>query len=443
MGRPVTDMDLICRNAEKVAGKLAADNRITVIRFLKNPDGPCFRLVNRLDTDDHIDISELRDGSITADLARRDFTINAMARPVYPGRRLGKVIDPFGGVDDIGKKRIRVTGPTVFTDDPLRMLRAVRFCAELGFTLSGETTDRIRRDAPLISGISGERIWAELKRILQSNHSHGYIRQMDQLALLTGIFPEITDMKACPQNAHHHLDVWPHSLAVLANCEAMINDPAHRFGQSAELIETHLARNNRKVLLKLTALLHDVGKPSTRGYDDTTGRITFYGHDKAGADIVADIAHQLRLSGTERNYLVSLVAEHLHILSLAMPEVKPSPRMRLFRKLKNDAISLIILGMADVLATQGPQSSREYRDAYLAWADTTLASFDESIRPRLSPASEPIRGKDLITLGMSPGPDIGRILSQIRRAWDDGHIHDHAAAMAMARKLMKEKPHAK
>ncbi len=439
MGRSVTDMDLICQDAEKVAGKLAADNSITEVRFLKNPDVPCYRLVNRLDTDDHIDISELRDGSITADLARRDFTINAMAMPVYPDRRLGKVIDPFGGVDDIGKKRIRMTGPTVFTDDPLRMLRAVRFCAELGFTLSEETDGLIRRDAPLISKIPGERIWAELRRILQHENSCKYIRLMDDLTLLSAIFPEIKPMKDCPQNAHHHLDVWPHSLAVLTYCEEMINDPGNRLGQSTELIETHLEENNRKALLKLTALLHDVGKPSTRGFDDATGRITFYGHDKVGADRVTEIAHRLRLSSTECKYLVTLVAQHLHILSLAMPGVKPSTRMRLFRKLKDDVISLIIHGAADILATKGPQSSEIYRDTYLAWAEATLAAFNDTIRPQLSPDSVPIRGKDLIDLGMLPGPDMGDILSQIRQAWDDGDIEDHAGALGLANKLISKK----
>ncbi len=436
MNRPVTDMDLICQDAKQVAEKLAAEKDVAIVRFLKNPDVPCYRIVNRSDTDDHIDISELRDDRIEVNLARRDFTINAMAIPVLPGGLSGDIIDPFNGISDIHQKRIRVTGPTVFTDDPLRMLRAIRFCAELGFTLSKETDFLIRRHAPLISKIPGERIWAELRRILQHEDSSTFIRLMDELTLLSAVFPEIEAMKDCPQNAHHHLDVWPHSLAVLADCEKIINDPGQRFGQSVELIKTHLAKNDRTALLKLTALLHDVGKPSTRGLNAATGRITFYGHDKTGADMVADISRRLRLSKTEQKYLVSLVAEHLHILSLAMPSVKTSTRMRLFRKLEADAISLIIHGAADVLATKGPQSSQAYRTAYLDWARTTLAAFDNTIRPRLSPDSVPIHGNDLISLGMSPGPDMGGILIKIRQAWDDGEINDHADALDLAGKLI-------
>jgi len=439
MSRPVTDIDLVCQNAQQVAEELAVEENVTIVRFLKNPDVPCYRIVNRSNTDDHIDISEMQGGSIRADLARRDFTINAMAMPVLQDGPTDEIIDPFGGISDIEKKRIRVTGTDAFTDDPLRMLRAVRFCAELGFMLSRETDTLIRRDAPLISKIPGERIWAELRRIFQDKDSRTFIRLMDKLTLLPAVFPEITAMKTCPQNAHHHLDVWPHSLAVLAYCEEMINAPAGRFAQSAELIETHLAENDRAALLKLAALLHDVGKPSTRGVNDATGRITFYGHDKAGAGMVTDIARRLRLSKTERKYLVSLVAEHLHILSLAMPSVKTSTRMRLFRKLKEDAISLIIHGAADVLATRGPQSSPAYRTAYLDWAGATLAAFNGTILPRFSPDKTPIRGKDLISLGISSGPDMGEILSQIRQAWDDGDIQDHADALDLAGKLISTK----
>jgi poly(A) polymerase/tRNA nucleotidyltransferase (CCA-adding enzyme) len=436
MGRPVKDMDLVCKDAKRVAEKLASVKNVAVVRFLKNPEAPCYRLVNRSDQDDHIDISELRGNRISTDLIHRDFTINAMAIPIYPDGQWGEVIDPFGGISDIQKKRIRVTRLTVFTEDPLRMLRAVRFSAELGFLLTTGTIDLIRLHASQIDQIAGERIWAELKRILQNENSRSFIRLMDELSLLPGIFPEIMAMKDCPQNAHHLLDVWPHSLSVLGYCEEMINDPAPYFCQHAELIKDHLATDDRNVLLKLATLLHDVGKPATRGYDPATDRITFYGHDKTGAGMMEEIARRLRLSKAERIYLVTMVAEHLHVLTLAMPEVKPSTRMRLFRILKDDTISLIIHGMADILATRGPAANIAYRNTYLRWANATIATFQQSIKPRFSLKNDLIRGKDLIDLGMSPGPGMGKVLSRIRNAQDNGDLQNRTAALAMAKALI-------
>ena len=436
MGRPVTDMDLVCKDAKGATEKLASIQNAAVIRFLKNPEAPCYRLVNRSDKDDHLDISELRGGSISADLAHRDFTINAMAIPIYPGGRPGETIDPFGGITDIKKKRIRVTGSAVFEKDPLRILRAVRFSAELGFFLTTGTLELIRLHADKINQIAGERIWDEFKRILRNENSTAFIRLMDELQVLTHIFPEIGAMKDCPQNTYHHLDVWPHTMVVLRHCEKMINAPAHHFSEGAEMVKNYFKNKHRTALLKLTALLHDVGKPSTRGYDDTTGRITFHDHDKVGAEMVDQIAHRLRLSNTERTYLVTIVAEHLHILFLAKPEVKPSTRMRLFRVLKDDTISLIIHGIADVLAIRGPISTRAYRQTYISWARTTIATFNQSIKPHLSPKNDLVRGKDLLTLGMMPGPGLGKVLSLVRQAQDNGYVQDRATALALAKKII-------
>jgi len=254
--------------------------------------------------------------------------------------------------------------------------------------------------------------------------------------VLTRIFPEISAMKDCPQNAYHHLDVWPHSMVVLRHCEKMINAPTHHFGQDAKMVKNYFKNNHRTALLKLTALLHDVGKPSTRGYDDATGRITFHGHDKVSAEMVDQIARRLRLSNAERTCLVTMVAEHLHILFLAKPEVKPSTRMRLFRTLKDDTVALIIHGMADVLAIRGPISTRAYRQAYLSWARATIATFNQSIKPHLSPKNDLVRGKDLLTLGMMPGPGMGNILSRIRQAQDDGRIQNRTTALVLAKTLV-------
>lgn len=437
LGRPVTDMDLVCDKADETARALATSQNASRFQLSKKPMVPvCYRLVRRSVPDDHIDIVQMQGGTILNDLAHRDFTINAMAIPICQTGRLGEIIDPFGGLSDLQQQYIRVTGPDVLEKDPLRILRAVRFSAELGFTLTHETCRLISLYAEKIDQVAGERIWTELKQILLNQNSAAFIRQLDELGVLTRIFPEIEAMKGCRQNAYHHLDVWPHTMEVLAHCEKIIHTPTDYFTQGAETVKAHLASGHRTALLKLVAMLHDVGKPPTRQVDGATGRITFHGHDQKGARMVGQIARRLRLSQVERTYLETLVATHLRVLFLADAQVKPSTRMRLFRELKENSLSLIIHGMADVLATRGPNASPAFRHTYLSWAKSTVAGFDQSTKPRLSPQNDLVRGKDLLSMGMSPGPEMGKILSQIRQAQDDRHVQNRADAMVMAKKIM-------
>lgn len=434
IGRSVTDMDFACRNAKHLAEKLASAHGTALVPFTKKTVGNCYRLINRENRNDYIDISDIRGDSITADLALRDFTINAMAVKIDPGGSLGKMIDPFRGVIDIQNKSLRIVGPDVFAKDALRILRAVRFSAELGFTLTSETIALIPSHANLIDRVTGERVWTELQRILQNSNSIALIRWMDEWRVLTRLFPEIKNMKNCPQNAHHHLDVWPHSLMVLRHCEKIIHDPARHFKDGVTTIQNHFADGRRVALLKLAALLHDVGKPYARGVNPSTGRITFYGHDKIGADLIGQVARRLRLSNADCTYLITMVAKHLHVLSISHPKVRPATRTAFFRKLTDDTISLIIQGMADVLATRGPDANRAYREAYLTWAKKIIANFDQSIKPLLSPENAFVRGKDLLALGVRPGPGFGKILGRLRRAQDDGHIQDRSAALSLAKK---------
>ncbi len=434
LGRIVVDIDLACEKAEQLAKKITDSCDATFVAFTNRPKTPCYRIVRRTSPKGTIDITPLQGDNIADDLSKRDFTFNAMAVKIKPGGELGNIVDPFGGLLDIRNKCIRITGPSVIAEDALRILRAVRFSAELDYSIAPETSASAKSHAHKIVNIAGERIWSELGRILAFPNSTLYMRWLDDWRVLEHLFPEIEAMKKCPQNAQHHLDVWPHSLMVMNICDQLIHHPEHHFSRGLETVKNYFNNDRRIALLKLAALFHDIGKPLARGINPNTGRFTFYGHDKIGADLMSQIAERLKLPKSDRWFLTTLVTEHLHILSLSDPKVRASTRTAFFRKLMDDTISLIIHGMADVCATRGTESNWQNRQTYLKWAKKIIAHFDDSIKPLLSPGNFLLHGRDLLGLGMQPGPSIGKLLGRIRRAQDDGQVLNRDEALELAKK---------
>jgi poly(A) polymerase len=442
LSRTPKDVDLVCKNAESLARQLAGARDAVVVPLEKKADEPCYRVVDRTNPEMSIDITELRGRNILEDLGRRDFTINAMAIKVKKGGALGDAIDPYQGAQDLERGIVRATGPDSFISDPLRILRAIRFAAKFDFEIDARTLAEMERTAGSIREVSAERIVSELLQILTTPRCAHSFRQMDRLGVLEVIFPEIGPMKGCTQNSFHHKDVWQHSLAVLENCETILNHLPEFLGDSSDAVLEDLEHHDRLALLKLAALLHDVGKPGVRQIDAQTGRITFYGHDQEGAGTVDRAARRLKVSNRARTFLCLLVAEHLHVLKLSEPEVKKSTRMRWFRKLKDkmlldDAVPIIILGMADIKGTLGVDSSEEDRTGHLEWSKRVIGEYFSAIKPELE-RKDLITGSDLLGLGMKPGPQMGVILKRIREARDEGEIHDREGALRKAKALLAE-----
>ncbi len=420
---PPKDIDLTCKGARDIAYNLANYRNASIVPMEKKPHTPCYRIVDRADSRNYIDIAEMRGETIDDDLMQRDFTINAIAMEVSRDGSLAEMVDPLNGSQDIRHKIIKSVRHDAFISDPLRILRAFRFSAVLNFDIEPSTLDQIKEFVDLLKTVSGERIFSELLLILGTANSALFINQMDQFGILEVIFPEISAMKGCTQNTFHHKDVWGHSLLTMANCEGIIVEG--------------VGRDNTQSLTKLAALLHDIGKPACREVNPDTGRITFYGHDEKGAGLMDVIAERLRMSNRDRDFLKLLIAEHLHVLSLAKHGVKPATKMRWFRKMKDDAIPSLIVAMADVKSTLGPDSSTEERGNFLRWSKETVKDYYEVIKKRLE-RRELITGRDLIALGMEPGPEMGRILEQIRSAQDTGEVNSSEEALALARELLSE-----
>jgi tRNA nucleotidyltransferase/poly(A) polymerase len=426
------DIDLVCKNAKDYATSIAKQKNTALVPMEKKPDEPCYRVVDREHADNFLDIAEMRGEDIYKDLQQRDFTINAVAIEVLENGTLGKTVDPLKGIQDIRNRVIRAVSEKVFVSDPLRILRAFRFAATLGFTIDHTTWKEMKRGISLVASVSAERITAELFFILRSSRSAMSFKMMDEIGLLEVLFPEILPMKSCNQNGYHHLNVWYHSLLVLENTEEIINNLIEIFGKWSTNITENLSMNDRLPLLKLAALLHDSGKPMAQGKNGKTGKITFHRHDEEGARIVDAIARRFKMSNYNRELQSLLVSEHLQVLNLMSKGTKATGSMRWFRKMKDDSIPAIILGMADVLSSQGADSSIQYREDFIEQAKQSINNYYAKTKAIMEKPNL-INGYDLIALGMEPGPKIGHILDQVRHAQDTGVVTTREEALSLVK----------
>ncbi|MDH7500742.1 MAG: HD domain-containing protein, partial [candidate division NC10 bacterium] len=363
-----------------------------------------------------LDLSTLRGGKIESDLLHRDFTINAMAWEI--GEEALLLHDPLRGEEDLAAGLIRWCSPTGFLDDPLRLLRAVRLSAQLGFAVEEATREGMRRASHLLSRVSAERIRDEFFKILDQPGSAGHVQTLRDLGLLPRVLPGIETMYEVPQGRRHQLPLWEHSLETLQALEGLVQDlpkivPTHsRYLQSRlkGVLEDEI---DLSLALKFVALLHDIGKPATKTVDET-GRVRFFGHEAEGRSRIASICRSLRLGRKIRGHAEALVASHLRPLLLASEDRwTQRAKYRFFRDLRDLGIDLLLLGWADLQATVGegdPQLCR-YREFL---REMMLYYWEEFVGLTRAPL---VKGGDIIqTFNLSPGPQIGLLLQRIQEA---------------------------
>src|SRR3954452_14646930 len=242
------------------------------------------------------DLTPMQGLRIEDDLALRDFTVNAMARPLFGG----VLLDPFGGERDLSGRTLRLVAPDAYERDRLRPLRLVRLATELGFEVDPQTASATREWGPRVTEAAGERIFAELRRIVVASRVVDGLRLASELNVLGAVLPELEALHGIEQSHFHHLDVYDHTIEVL---NSLIEIAAHLADYSPEaarelraVLDEPLADDlTRAQALHFAALLHDVGKADTRRLTDS-GRVTFIGHDALGADIVRALCVRLRTS---------------------------------------------------------------------------------------------------------------------------------------------------
>ena len=322
-----------------------------------------------------------------ADAQRRDFTINGL----FYDPESGALLDYVGGQRDLRAKVIRAIGDPAarFAEDDLRLLRAVRFAARLGFAIEPATWDALCARAGCLAGVSAERLRDELTLLLTEGGAGRGLCLLDQSGLLPAVLPEVAAMRGVPQEAEFHPegDVWTH----------------------VQLLFEHL--DEPSATLAWGALLHDIGKPPTMVKAE---RIRFHGHDAIGAKMAAAICGRLRMSNEARERISRLVADHMRIGHVR--QMRPSTRLRLLRE--PHFPELLQLHRADCLASHGQLDLYEFCQEQLADLKK------EQLRPpRL------ISGRDLIALGLQPGPRFREILTAVEDAQLEGRIDSREEAL--------------
>lgn len=391
-------------------------------------------------------------GDIGADLARRDFTIDAMAielgKKLEPVIDADKLIDPFKGREDLRRGVVRAVSGNTFADDAARLLRAVRLAAELGFSINGDTDRLIRRDCKLITNVAGERVREELLRLLALPGAGPRLAYLDELGLLTALIPELDPARGVDQPRVHVWDVFDHSLQTVAAVEFLLREGTWKYAGedllalvpwSAELsrhFDQEISHGStRRSLLKLAALLHDIAKPQTRTIDDD-GRAHFLGHQQEGAAIAAAILERLRFSNREIKLVELLVTYHMRPTQMSQEGI-PTRRAiyRYFRDTGEAGIDLLFLCLADHLATRGPSLDlRQWQEHAQVTAYVLARHFEEE---SLVTPPKLVDGHDIMKIfGLSPGPEVGELLEALREAQAAGEVSTRQQALDYIKHLM-------
>jgi putative nucleotidyltransferase with HDIG domain len=466
-GAQPVDLDIVVAgDAHQVAENLAA--ALGGHLFALDEARGQFRIV--LDEGDvqEIDLSPLA-GMIEDDLARRDFTVNAMAAPITPEGTLGEVIDPFGGSNDLTSKLLHAVSEQALVEDPLRLLRAVRFAVELDFEIEPDTAAALKRLAPCIHEAAAERQQAELMRIFATPRASMGMRLLDSLDLLAELLPEVTAGRGVLQPVtHHYWDVFDHSIETLANLDVLLDGRGPSSDSSLESLRMRGMEDawfqrelrdqlawfapaayldeksggySRRVLLKLAGLLHDVGKPETKAVE-ADGRTHFFGHCELGAAKAKAICRRLRLGNRETEFVSLLVEEHLRPTQLSDRPSPPSQRAlyRFRRDLGDAAPACLLLMLADGAAAVGPPLKHERWQRRVAYVGYVLQQLEAQSQAAAT-APRLVTGHDLMAaLGLEPGPELGRILDAVNEAIGAGEITSREAAIEYAMRTSPPNP---
>jgi len=379
-----------------------------------------------------LDISSLKGTDIIHDLQLRDITINSLAINL---NQPDSLIDPLNGLDDLEQKRIQIIGRQNIIDDPLRLIRAVRFSAQLQFSFTPESIISLKELSYFLSTVAVERIVYELLLIMSVEYAYPYIVLLDNLGLLKEIIPEIMAAKDVPQNEFHHLDVWNHLLQTLFHLEDMCKRLRELFPKwyhhIQEYLQEEISGTSRYCLLKLASILHDIGKPACASIEN--GRIRFLGHDIKGGDIMEVIGIRLKLSARQTEMLKCMVTHHMRPGHLVEAEkITDRAVYRFFKATQQEGISVLLLSLADRYATMGPASSAEERKKHYE----VVCYFLEKLYSHQPSANPPrlINGHDLMEyLCLPPSPLIGRLLQAVEEGIAEGRITDKMAALKYAR----------
>jgi putative nucleotidyltransferase with HDIG domain len=442
--------------ARRVANALGADfmaldpERDTGRVIVSEPDG----------TRTFLDFATYRGKDLDEDLRARDFTINALAFDL----RMQTMLDPLNGASDLRAKTIRACSGTSLSDDPVRILRAVRQAAAFQFKIDLETRKAMKDAASLLPRISAERQRDELFKMLEGPKPDASMRALEILGIFPYLLPELPALKGVEQSPPHIYDVWEHTLSVLGHLEQILAALAPgynaddtndlftglltlRIGRFREQFASHFAQSlntdrSVRAALFFAALYHDVQKPATRTVE-SGWRIRFFDHDVKGAEVAEERGRAFNLSSDEIERIRLIIQHHMrfHFFTSRLEGDSQGPSRkaiyRFFRDAGRAGVDLVLLGLADLRGTRGTTLTQETWTAALDIARILLENYWEKPQETVAPPRL-LNGNELMSeLGLAPGRMVGQLLEAIREGQATGKVENREQALALAREHIR------
>jgi len=431
--RDIKDIDLLMPSGSEDVARAFAD-RIGASFFFLDEERKMTRVVKQMDGEIiQFDFANFEGPELASDLGRRDFTVNAMAldlRGFIQDRSLAGLIDLYHGQEDVERKLLRVTKPAVLDDDPLRLLRAVRFAATLGFTIEEATAEHIRRRAKFIAKPAPERVRDEFLLVLAERNAEKHLMLLDSLGLLSPLLPELEPLRGFAPGRYHVHDVLVHSIKTAGYLDSVLDDLSTIAPEHASLVLSHLEEElehlvPRKAALRFACLLHDMAKPET--FTDKDGRIRFLGHDSAGADMAAIVCRRFRLSRDTEKAVSKVIKQHMRLFNLTAPGGPSKNAMyRYCRDLGAALPESLLLAQADSRATYEIMPKEKFADTEKSMAQVLDYYYKKFLKVESRPL---VSGDDLINLGLTPGPRFREVLEQIKEKQAEGVLKDRQEAL--------------
>jgi tRNA nucleotidyltransferase/poly(A) polymerase len=468
LARPTRDLDLVVKGEALAVAREAADVLGGAFVLLDKERHTARVVVRDVGVRYYLDFATLQGKTLYTDLGARDFTINAMALDVQDNAREPCIIDPFDGRRDLESRTVRAVSDAVFQDDAIRLLRAVRFAAELDLEVELQTEQLMERDASLIGQVSAERVRDELCKILDTGRSEARLRYMDRVHLLGHVLPELEPLRVLRQPLPHDQDALEHSLGAVGGVDRVLEalrslsqgeTPwAPESGGAGRLVEDQIARavgpfapqlaayvgeelageRGRSVLLKLSALLHETGTASTARVDEK-GWMGSLGHYAQGAAAAARALRRLRFGNREVKLVRTTIQHHMRPLELSeLEEISDRAVHRFFRDTGGAGIDVLLLSLADHLDLVQYGADVDQWERICDAVGVLLQSYYERYEEIIEPVPL-LSGRDLVEgLGMEPGPEVGRVLLMLYEAQAAGEVSSREEALQLASNLRQE-----
>ena len=429
LDKEIVDRDLIVINKDIREFSIKAADFLGAKFVSLDEENKIYRLIMP-DKVNYLDITCPVGGTLEKDIERRDLTINAVCINI----KTGEIIDPAGGIKDFKEKILRGIKEENFADDPLRLLRIFRFHAVLGFEISPELMQIAKKYSNLINKPARERVEYELMKLFGGQFAHSALLKMDEAGILERIFLFTKELKQVPPNAHHHLDLFHHSIETVRQIGILYQSESDEVKQHFDRVD--FGGFSRLAHLRLAAFMHDIGKFSTWTTDEDTGRHRFIKHEEVGTQMCQTILRQLAFSNKQINYIKTIIKNHMYpSMVVSAPELTDKVMMRYVRKSGDDALDMILIAKADRLSALGVEITKETVEENITLLNKLRDFYIKSLEV-IKPLPKLLDGNEVMEiLKITPSRRLGEIMKALHEAQISGEVITREDAIDFVRQF--------